>query len=70
MSRQTLLRRGCFTCERAYAPDPRALAALYAARAEAMRFVPGGWRSCGMGNSVEVVEVVDPRGVDEGCTKS
>eukprot|EP00434_Breviolum_minutum_P009388 symbB.v1.2.008267.t1/scaffold518.1/size193124/8 len=42
---QTLLRRGCFTCERAYAPDPRALAALYAARAEAMRFVPGGVES-------------------------
>ena len=47
-SRQSLLRRGAFTAERAYAPDPRALAALFSARAEAMRFetgaVRGGWR--------------------------
>eukprot|EP00435_Cladocopium_sp_Y103_P048342 s604_g14.t1 len=38
---QSLLRRGCFTAERAYAPAPRALAALVSARAEAMRFETG-----------------------------
>jgi len=37
-----LLRRGAFTAERAYAPDPRALAALFSAKAEAMRFETGG----------------------------
>lgn len=38
---QSLLRRGAFTAERAYAPDPRALAALVSAKAEAMRFERG-----------------------------
>lgn len=38
---QSLLRRGAFTAERAYAPDPRALAALFSAKAEAMRFETG-----------------------------
>lgn len=45
MLRRSLLRRGSFTAERAYAPDPRALAALVAARAEAMRLEPGARES-------------------------
>ncbi|CAK8992908.1 unnamed protein product [Durusdinium trenchii] len=38
---QNLLKRGSFTAERAYAPDPRALAALYSTRAEVLRFNSG-----------------------------